>query len=213
MSHFVGLCFGNDWENQLDYYYEGREVELYVKYTKEEAIERARQIQERNYEYALKVVKEDSITPERLKQLNEIIDKGACMSDAQAWEAIKEWNYPMDSDENLLTSYNPDSKWDWYSIGGRWDGFLPLKELDEDGERLTANEAYFHEIDWEYMLKEGYPPFCFVNEDGEWFEKGEMGWWGVTFDEKPEDTWKTLFADYLKEVDPDCLVTVVDFHI
>ena len=110
MSHFVGLCFGDNWENQLDYYYEGREVELYVKYTKEEAIERARQIQERNYEYALKAVKEDSITPERLKQLNEVIDKGACMSDAQAWEVVKEWNYPMDSDENLLTSYNPDSK-------------------------------------------------------------------------------------------------------
>lgn len=213
MSHFVGLCFGSNWEDQLDYYYEGRHVEAYVKYTKHEAIERAKQIQENNYEYATKAINEDSLTPERLAQLNKIIDKGMCLSDTEAWESIKEWGYLIDEDENLLTSYNPNSKWDWYSIGGRWDGFLPLKELDEDGERLTASEAYFHEIDWEYMLKEGYPPFCFINEDGEWFEKGEMGWWGVTFDEKPEDTWKTLFADYLKEVDSDCLVTVVDFHI
>lgn len=213
MSHFVGLCFGSDWENQLDYYYEGRDVEPYVKYTKHEAIERAKQIQERNYEYATKAINEDSLTPERLAQLNKIIDKGMCLSDKDAWESVKEWGYLIDEDENLLTSYNPDSKWDWYSIGGRWNGFLPLKELDEDGERLTASEAYFHEVDWEYMLKEGYPPFCFINEDGEWFEKGEMGWWGVTFDEKPEDTWKTIFADYLKEVDSDCLVTVVDFHI
>jgi len=213
MSHFVGLCFGSNWEDQLDYYYEGRDVEPYVKYTKQEAIARAKQIQENNYEYATKAINEDSITPERLAQLNKIIDKGMCLSDTEAWESVKEWGYLIDEDENLLTSYNPDSKWDWYSIGGRWDGFLPLKEVDEDGERLTASEAYFHEIDWEYMLKEGYPPFCFINEDGEWFEKGEMGWWGVTFDEKPEDTWKTLFADYLKEVDSDCLVTVVDFHI
>ena len=213
MSHFVGLCFGDNWENQLDYYYEGNDVEPYVKYTKQEAIEREKQIHERNYEYAIKAIEADSITPERLTQLNQIIAKGMCISDDKAWEEVKQWGYPIDKDENLLSSYNPDSKWDWYSIGGRWSGFLPLKELDENGEHLTANEAYFNEIDWEYMFKEEYLPFCFINEDGEWFEKGEMGWWGVTFDEKPEDTWKIIFSDYLKEVDPDCLVTVVDFHI
>lgn len=30
-----------------------------------------------------------------------------------------------------LTSYNPDSKWDWYEVGGRWAGTLRLK-----GERV-----------------------------------------------------------------------------
>ena len=69
------------------------------------------------------------------------------------------------------------------------------------------------EIDWEYLLNEKFPPFCFVTEDGEWIEKGNMGWWGMSFNEHPEDDWATQFKDYLDTLDPDCLVTVIDFHI
>ena len=39
MSHFIGLCFGDNWENDLEQYYEGLEVEAYIRYTKEEAID------------------------------------------------------------------------------------------------------------------------------------------------------------------------------
>lgn len=213
MSHFIGLCFGYDWENQLDYYYEGRDVEPYIKYTKQEAIEREKQIQKSNYEYAIKAIKEDFIIPETLTYLNKIIAKGMYISDAEAWEEAKRLGYLIDQDENLLSSYNPDSKWDWYSIGGRWDGFLVLKERDEEGDIIETNEALVNEVDWDYMLEHKFLPFCYINEDGEWFEKGEMGWWGITFNEQPEDAWKTLFTNYLKEVNSDCLVTVVDFHI
>lgn len=31
------------------------------------------------------------------------------------------------------STYNPDSKWDWYSVGGRWTGFFKLKK-DKTGE-------------------------------------------------------------------------------
>lgn len=37
-----------------------------------------------------------------------------------------------------LTSYNPDSKWDWYEVGGRWAGTLRLK-----GERPPGQELNF----------------------------------------------------------------------
>ena len=30
----------------------------------------------------------------------------------------------FDNDGNLLTTYNPDSLFDWWEIGGRWDGLL-----------------------------------------------------------------------------------------
>ena len=26
-----------------------------------------------------------------------------------------------------LTTYNPNSKWDWYEVGGRWTGYFKLK--------------------------------------------------------------------------------------
>ena len=38
--------------------------------------------------------------------------------------------------------YNPDAKWDWYTIGGRWNGLLKLKEsvVNEDE---TVNRKYW----------------------------------------------------------------------
>ena len=33
---------------------------------------------------------------------------------------------PLNEDINVLTTYNPQSKWDWYEIGGRWSGLLIL---------------------------------------------------------------------------------------
>ena len=107
------------------------------------------------------------------------------------------------------STYNPDSKWDWYSVGGRWGGFLHYKDADPGF--VETNEAYIHELDMDYLLE--HVPFCFVTEDGEWREKGEMGWWCSVSNEKPEDSWKQQFIDYVKSLDESCLVTVVDFHI
>ena len=213
MSHFVGLCFGDNWENDLEQYYEGLEVEPYIHRTKEEAIEKAKKDYAENYKYAVKKLESDTLTPEDRDYYTIVVSKGCSLTDEEAWEEVQNWGYKIDDEGNLLTTYNPDSKWDWYSIGGRWSGFLPLKELDSEGNHLTTNEALVEEIDWEYLLDEQFPPFCFVTEDGEWIEKGEMGWWCSVSNEKSEETWKQQFIDYVKSLDANCLVTAVDFHI
>ena len=36
---------------------------------------------------------------------------------------------------DLLSTYNPNSKWDWYTIGGRWNNYskhCPAKTTNED---------------------------------------------------------------------------------
>lgn len=43
------------------------------------------------------------------------------------------------------TTYNPDSTWDWWVVGGRWKDMLLLK----DGR--YADEAYIRDIDWDAM--------------------------------------------------------------
>ena len=48
----------------------------------------------------------------------------------ETFEAYLESNYgdrDFDNDGNLLSSYNPNSKWDWFTIGGRWEQSVPLK--------------------------------------------------------------------------------------
>jgi hypothetical protein len=47
-------------------------------------------------------------------------------------EKGKQWNdnswIKEDGKWVEYTTYNPDSKWDWYQLGGRWTGFLKLKK-------------------------------------------------------------------------------------
>ena len=209
MSHFVGLCFGVNWENNLDRYYEGLEVEAYIAYTKEEAIDHVKKARANNYEFAIDALRNPNLDSGLKEHYQDIVDRGLFISYEDAWKEAQDWGYEIDEDENLLSTYNPESKWDWYSVGGRWDGFLHYKDT-EPGFAET-NEAYIHELDMDYLLE--HTPFCFVTEDGEWREKGEMGWWCSVSNEKSEETWKQQFIDYVKSLDANCLVTVVDFHI
>lgn len=41
-----------------------------------------------------------------------------------------------------LSTYNPDSKWDWYQIGGRWSGYFPVKLPfdNEDAQHLIHGQ-------------------------------------------------------------------------
>ncbi len=46
----------------------------------------------------------------------------------------EDWNgtgFQKDEDGNWveMSTYNPDSKWDWYVIGGRWKGMLVAKDV------------------------------------------------------------------------------------
>ena len=103
---------------------------------------------------------------------------------------------------------NPNAKWDWYSEGGRWSGYLTNKEGNEtDCEMLT-------EVDWDKTEI----PFCFVNDNGEWIERGQMGWFAMVSDEKPKEDWEGEFKSYVESLLADeeadkIEVYAIDFHI
>ena len=118
MSHFVGLCFGDNWEDNLDQYYEGLEVEHYVAYTKDKAIDEVKKAHANSYEYAVKALQQTDLNSKMIEHYQSIVDKGLFISYEDAWEEAKDWGYEIDENENLLSTYNPDSKWDWYSVGG-----------------------------------------------------------------------------------------------
>ena len=213
MSHFVGLCFGSYWDTDLEQYSEDLEVEAYVDRTKEEAINDVQRHQRKRYLDAVKALQTPNLNSHSMVFYQKIVDQGPSISKEDAWKEVLSWGYKLDEDDNLLSTYNPNAKWDWYCVGGRWNGFLVLKERKEDGSIIEVNEAYFNEIDWDYMKEWKRIPFCFVNEDGEWYEKGEMGWFAITTNEMEEETWQATFEEYINTVEDDCLVTVVDFHI
>ena len=61
------------------------------------------------------------------------------------------------------TTYNPDSKWDWYQVGGRWGGLLQKK----DG--IRADVAKVKDIDFKEMESKARE-----NAEKSWEESKDM---------------------------------------
>nr|QBM02741.1 hypothetical protein [uncultured archaeon] len=52
-----------------------------------------------------------------------------------------------------------------------------------------------------------------VLKNGEWFERGRMGWWGIASDEKSNEVWDNEFNKLISELPEETLLSVYDCHI
>jgi hypothetical protein len=52
-----------------------------------------------------------------------------------------------------------------------------------------------------------------VLKDGQWYERGEMGWWGAVSGEKDKGEWVRQFSELIDSLPSDTRLTVVDCHI
>lgn len=52
-----------------------------------------------------------------------------------------------------------------------------------------------------------------VVKDGEWTERGEMGWFGMSANEMDEDEWRQQVLDLVAGLPDDTLLTMIDCHI
>ena len=192
---------------------------------------------------------------------------------SSATEWVRDWfGYQFNTELESWGYYkNPNQKWDWYSIGGRWSGFFILKNgakgklgepgiygrEEENGKSNHADQARKGDIDWQAMrdnrlaegkkiwedvMKKGdsissemkhliygitddddldsylkrvdkFPSTYAVLKDGKWYEKGEMGWWGISTNEKSDSEWNSEFHKLIEDLPDDTLLTVVDCHI
>jgi len=160
MSHFTVLVIGDDVEGKLAPFDENLEVEPYKVYYDEESI------------------------AHMVSHYNEREGYNLDKNDLQALVPLmKEWGgydkAAVDNDGlHYWSTYNPDSKWDWYQIGGRWRGQLLLKHgttgVQGEASFMLANPIYplqsvdqanFGDIDWGYMQ---YNPMTIVEWATAW---------------------------------------------
>lgn len=224
----------------------------------------------------------------------------------------------LDENEEVLkvvNRTNPNRKWDWWVVGGRWAGKLPIKpeyqaeyignepnfswgwdmterrkvveQLKQDSAlkghidfqsikdeaRQTAEKKYdfvydnviskkekgrswkdiyddesipdidekrkiynnqpivqlfeevvstfYDNVENYYISRDEYaqnainasiPTYAFVI-NGKWYEKGEMGWFGISDDKMTINEWNKQFMEMLDSVSDDTLITIVDCHI
>lgn len=224
MSHFIGLVFVNTEESNLDVllepYDEQTDNEQYLEFT-----DCTDEIQE----------KFDNL-PDKDERLDENGKPWPYLCDKEhypTFESLAEdwFGYHKNADGIYGYTNNPDAKWDWYAIGNRWDGYL----YDKNGKEY--NRLPFDDVDWEKMFKKveetytnykgeeetyisSHVPFCLVDTDGTWHEKGEMGWFGMSYGDKDQDVWDDEVKTYVKHLadKPEeerkaIVVFAVDFHI
>ncbi|POP31679.1 hypothetical protein C3B58_15395 [Lactonifactor longoviformis] len=230
MSHFSVAVFTDGRktiEELLEPYNENLVVPTYIRQTKLDAI---KEVREEIAEYAIngpyaqwlsnkdeyeKGCKNES----HLRYLREEFPKKLYWTDEDCYrDAIKYCEEDeLDANGNILSTYNPRSKWDWYSIGGRWAGMLPaVTGTHGEGSAFARNPQKEGFYDSAKVKDISFPvdfeTFAVVTPDGEWHEKGKMGWWGIVADEK--EGWKESYKEaFLDKADPSWTLTIIDCHI
>jgi hypothetical protein len=88
-----------------------------------------------------------------------------------------------------------------------------LRTNDEFRWEDRPERFYVSEDEFARQARESAITSFAVIKDGKWYERGEMGWWGIVHDEKETDVWVKQVGLLLKEVSDDTLISVYDCHI
>ena len=80
-------------------------------------------------------------------------------------------------------------------------------------ENTGTRENYIPETRAQFLERRGGVSTLAVLKDGEWYEKGEMGWFGCVSNEKAPDAWRNEFSTLLDSLPDDTLLSVYDCHI
>ena len=175
MSHYMVMAIikagsKDTVEELLAPYDENMEVPEYVAKTREELMEDMRERCRHAAECA-KAVESVSHLPEdeREAAYNKLFDgwpwfhytftASECFrtyaaadgsSDDEVWKLVEADNEDcLDAEGNRISTYNPDSKWDWYELGGRYSGQLKIKGK---GRHSDCDAARAKDIDWDSMM-------------------------------------------------------------
>ncbi len=121
-----------------------------------------------------------------------------------------------------ISHCNPVAAVDWWRIGGRWDGWIFGPER---AQACSDGEGGFNFGAEHQMVRDNcrrvsdipiddphYVPFAILTPEGEWIEKGSMGWWGIIADEASDAQWHKTVKKVLSKY-PNHLAVAVDCHI
>ena len=208
-------------------YDENRDVEPYIDITREEALAKAR----RDVANGKQKVEEGNAEKFYMKLASHFDDPD---EELLSWYAEKWCDQERDEQGNFLTTYNPDSKYDY---------FMPIDEMTFDEWLATGSDKTEEELreSWRKLSSEGdgfwrpeyyqesygdeetFVKSCklpmawsIVTPDGEWHEPGQMGWFACddsTAESRRE--WVNTFDEkfVIPYKDTGAKIIILDCHI
>ena len=153
MSHFTVLIIGNEPESQLEPFDEQLEIPEFCK----------GEVSEDEKTRILEYYNKNDMNPDNLG-----FDELYALY-GEDWDGGNLRKNPVTGVWEEWSAYNPNSKWDWYQLGGRWSGMLKLKpkkllpfhlegftpaEVNNFVELYKANQAKFIEVTSKYVKTE-----------------------------------------------------------
>lgn len=94
------------------------------------------------------------------------------------------------------------------------------EEVQSEGDKIPSAIKHFiygitddDTLDSYLERRDKFPTTYAVLKDSTWYEKGEMGWWGVAANEKSDAEWDVEFKKLIEDLPDDTLLTIVDCHI
>ena len=235
MSHFTVLVIGNEPEKQLEPFNEQIVMPRYVSKTKEQIISEAKKDIEdytkSSYytEFNADPVKyrEECKNEAHIKYLEETFPAKLSWTDEEIYNHEIEMYEPEEitPDGGVYSTYNPNSKWDWHQLGGRWAGQILVKEGvdyqqanfswgwdDKDKNEVLKERRTDQALKKDIANLDDLVMFALL-KDGVWYEKGEMGWFAIVTNGKDENQWAEEFKKLINELPDDTLLSVYDCHI
>ena len=73
----------------------------------------------------------------------------------------------------------------------------------------SCNECKVSQIDMNKIAT----PYAYIDTNGIWNERGTMGWFGISSNDKDEKSWDDEFKKFINNQKKSTIVTLVDCHI
>lgn len=139
----------------------------------------------------------------------------AALDDEALWDYLVT-NEPVKRDENgaIWSTYNPNAKWDWWVVGGRWEDVYRARQGRPVGSVLAKLRQMKDVLARGDELASGsWWPGNLLTSDQQWHEIGLTGLFGMHEDAMSEREWVDHCLEALGREDPSAVVYYIDFHI
>ena len=119
--------------------------------------------------------------------------------------------------KDMQAKHTTDGKTDYNTARGEYNDQAAVAALrnSKDPDTIWWKPEDFQCSREEYIqdARAGAFSTFAVVKDSQWYERGDMGWWGCVSDEKDDKEWNKQFSELVDSVHDDTLLTVVDCHI
>jgi hypothetical protein len=139
---------------------------------------------------------------EKYDEITSIV--GESINDMHSWDHVRDVMFPEDRDlaRDFYNSQTAPTKLkEWNSANEYKNSFTDLEDF-----KVTRDQ---------YCKSRGDSTFSTyaVLKDGVWHQKGDMGWWGMSSNDKEQADWNNEISNLLLDLPEDTLISIYDCHI